>query len=411
MGRAFRDIPLVVFLQEIVNREKPTLLYDTQGKMNYDTLRHTWKSTLGTYISDHAPIDALQKSIASAQNSIQRSATVTDADFAKLDALHIAFFKAIVDGIDGEIPDTDAAATRLVNAIVLAAQIGDSKTGGAILGVTKDTKIPLFDRLGLVRGKDYTCVHAEGDGKCFFHAVCQSLNVDFGIFMEMLRESLMTEEADIIYDDNPRLTTGMLKLMHVQEEDGQPIQPSGWRLQDQFEYWTRRYMPDSSFQASLTPIDHTAKILFERGIALVIVQNEHGERRAGDAVQFMFARVIQRWVLAPMMQNIFGDGVRPSARRFPKISHVLFVNKSAGHYDATSFSCGDRSTYLLCLKELGNRPGPWRDLRDVLYRAMTEASDIREFVTGGPCVSSGSSVCDPPSDGWRSGLGEYRGRT
>lgn len=238
--------------------------------------------------------------------------------------------------------------------------------------------IPLFETLGLTRGTHYECVHAIGDGKCFFHAICMSLNLDFMDFMRLLKASLLENMPSVYQTETYQdVANGMEYLQlfeHIYDEgrrdgDGDALGLTPERFFDQ------KWLPDADFMASMTTIEHAAFILLIRfRVGLIIVDNDEGTLH--DRFRYLFPMAVERFIYHPVMRFWFGQSlVLPDMNvTVPQIAHIMIINKSHGHYDATRFKCpgtGTGWTYLLCWNGLyKKRHGivpegwhPWNNLK------------------------------------------------
>jgi hypothetical protein len=278
-------------------------------------------------------------------------------------------------------------------------------------------KIPYMESLGMKEGADYICVSALGDGKCFFHSVCDSLNCDYNNLMDALfRElSLPLPPCGELWKGTYYNALHFLATAPMPEFFNMdlPWSRSTCAKSSQL-YWNAFKADGTNGQANHILILYTAKLLLQKGIGLLVIDNDAYEGGTFDNFRHLaYAEVLSEWVLKPTLLFSFGELEQvPEEQGFEKVRHIMVVNKSFGHYDSTFFRCtsasasgsktGKRSkdtgefTPLPCIADFDKVSDSWKRFKNALYQNVWNAVSVASNVHGGcDSLSQGYKICHP----------------
>jgi hypothetical protein len=274
-------------------------------------------------------------------------------------------------------------------------------------------KIPYMESLGMREGVDYICVSALGDGKCFFHSVCDSLNCDYNNLMNALfRElSLPLPPCGELWTGNYFNALHFLATAPMPEFFNMdlPWSPSTYVKSSQL-YWNAFKEDATNGQANHILILYTAKLLLQKGIGLLVIDNDAYEGGTfNDFRHLAYAEVLSEWVLKPTLLFSFGELEQvPEEHGFEKVKHIMVVNKSFGHYDSTFFRCSSASktgkrakdtgefTPLPCIADFDKVSDSWKRFKNALYQNVWHAVSVASNVHGGcDSLSQGYKICHP----------------
>ena len=244
--------------------------------------------------------------------------------------------------------------------------------------------IPLFNSLGT----PYRVHDVPGDGKCFFHAVCYSLDVNIDLFFNQLKLEMLREDT-IAY---PHARCAMFELMCTFDQ---------WRnkeftdtTRDEMEAFYQWWI-DSDEYVDQPALLATAKLLFDNGIGLAVVHHQNSGVTSPEEhehfADLLYIRVLDSLVLVPAVQNALMN-TQHQGKQFQQLSHFLCVNISnPRHYRATEFPCNDRDkwTALPCLKSMQRE---YLNLRHFLVGEETHNSSFNTDLWN-PCEPH--EMCTP----------------